>query len=181
MKKILLLLPLLVIFSACDPRSQPTQDVNAIVNATLTTVAQTAPAPTEIPSASAPTMPPMGLITGKLSYPSSLIPPMRVAFFNLTDGSVSYIDTGMNQGSYSTQLPVGTYHVVSYPYDANAAPAPSDSTLAGGYTAAVPCGLNVNCTDHSLTPVNIIAGQTAYADPGDWYAPPGSFPPMPTP
>jgi hypothetical protein len=52
----------------------------------------------------------------------------------------------------------------------------------GGYTAAVLCGLSVDCTDHGLLPVTVIAGQvTSGIDPTDWYAEPGAFPPNPVP
>ena len=45
---------------------------------------------------------------------------------------------------------------------------------------AVPCGLSVECTDHSLIHVQVTPGQdTSDVDIGDWYAPDGSFPPDP--
>ncbi len=108
---------------------------------------------------------------------------MRVVFFNLGDASASHVDTGMNQGTYSIDLPAGTYHVIAYPFSADtyAPPAPGSSVLAGGYTQAVPCGLTVDCTDHSLIVITVVSGQTTTADPGDWYAPEGAFPPMPAP
>jgi len=125
--------------------------------------------------------PGMGTITGSLSYPSSFIPPMRVAFFSLTDGSVSYTDTAKNQGSYSMEVPIGTYHIIAYPYDRSAsASAGGSSTYGGGYTQAVPCGLTVACTDHALISITVTENQTVNADPGDWYAPEGAFPQMPS-
>ena len=119
-------------------------------------------------------------MTGNLSFPSSFIPPQRVAFFSLTDGSISYTDTGMNQGTYSMDLPAGDYHVVAYPYSAGAPAAGSPiEGGAGGYTQIVPCGLTADCTDHSLIPITVSVGQTIMVNPGDWYAPEGTFPPMP--
>jgi len=202
MKRILYLLPLLLGIFACGAQSSPTQDVSGIVNATLTAIAQnnlqvvapqatftpipiqvqptaTQVAPTVLPSLS----PSMGTITGNLSFPSSFIPAMRVVFFSLTDGSVSYTDTGMNQGTYSMDLPTGNYHVVAYPYTAGMGAPPAGSPIAGGaggYTQMVPCGLSADCSDHSLITITIVAGQTIRANPGDWYAPEGTFPPMPT-
>jgi hypothetical protein len=210
MKKLPFLFLIFLFTGACTAQPQPTQDVGSIVNATLTALAlpqgnpQTSPSPifqaTEIPQPQPkptgqlvvkPTdpnttpgrdyFPPMGTIVGKLSYPSSFIPSMRVAFFNTTDGSVSYTDLPMNQNSYSMDLPEGKYHIVAYPYDPNNPPTNTENDLAGGYTSAVPCGLSVNCTDHSLLEVTVVAGQTVTADPGDWYAPLGSFPPLPAP
>jgi len=223
MKKILLVLPLILVMLACGPitvQNQPPRDISVIVNATLTAISQqnstvidqaTQPAAVDQynsgdnPQLIAPTpaavqvipgmvvrptdpnatsgsdyFPPMGKITGRLSYPSSFIPPMRVAVFSLADGSVSYTDTAKNQGTYSIDLPVGTYHVVAYPYDSSApASAGASSTYGGGYTQAVPCGLTAACTDHTLLAVTVTENQTVNADPGDWYAPEGSFPPMP--
>ncbi len=79
--------------------------------------------------------------------------------------------------------PRALYYAVAYPYSADTytAPAPGSPVLAGGYTNAVPCGLSVDCTDHSLIAITVIAGQTITVDPGDWYAPEGAFPPMPNP
>lgn len=190
--------------AACSAAPQPTPDINVIVSSTLTAVAQSQqnnsqqaqPASTNVPPVgdlvvkpSDPNatpgqdyFPPMGTVTGRLSYPSSFLPPMRVAFFSLTDGSISYTDTARDQGTYSMELPKGIYHIVAYAYDPNAtvvATATSTDSFGGGYTAAVSCGLTVDCTDHTLLEVTVTAGQTANADPGDWYAPPGTFPPMP--
>ncbi len=202
MKKILYLLPLLMIMFACSLQPSPTQDVSSIVNATLTAVAQNNPqvvvpqptftpgsaqvAPPIQPTASLSArdfIPPMGTVTGNLSFPSSFIPAIRIAFFSLTDGSVSYTDTGMNQGTYSMDLPAGSYHVIAYPYTAGMGTPPAGSPIAGtagGYTQFVLCGLTAACTDHSLIPVVVTVGQTIMVNPGDWYAPEGTFPPMPT-
>ena len=145
------------------------------------------PAATVTPPPS-PTVPATGRIAGKLSYPSEFIPPLRVVAFSLTDGRAYYVDTAMNQLEYSLEVPVGTYYVVSYlhvgtpgqtgqvdSYTLGGGP------FAGGYTAMVPCGLSVDCEDHSLLPVTVIGGDTVTADPGDWYAPEGTFPSMPGP
>jgi hypothetical protein len=46
----------------------------------------------------------------------------------------------------------------------------------------VPCGLKVGCTDHTLIDVTVVSGQiTSGADPKDFYAEPGTFPPPPVP
>jgi hypothetical protein len=176
-----------------DPGSA-TPDVAAIVNATLTAAAGTVitPTPTETPAplpvgptatetlSTTPmsSFPDMGTITGTLMYPAEGIPPLRIAAFEVTTGEVSYTDTAANQSTYTFDLPVGTYHVVAYSIGGGGFP----TGLAGGYSQFVPCGLSVDCTDHSLINVTVTAGATASGvDPGDWYAPDGSFPPMPTP
>jgi hypothetical protein len=149
------------------------------------------PTPTEAATAAAPVpsdtpegvVSGTGTVTGRLYFPSSFLPPMRLVFFNLADGQTSHVDTAMNQATYSIDLPPGTYHAVAYPYSADTytAPAPGSSGFAGGYTQAVPCGLAVDCTDHSLIPIEVTAGQSVTADIGDWYVPEGFFPPMPAP
>jgi len=122
-------------------------------------------------------IPATGVVTGTLTFPASAIPPMRVAFFSLDGGFPSYMDTALGQSSFSMELPAGKYYVVAY-----ALPAEGFSgNLAGGYTRAIACGLTADCTDHSLIPVTITVNQTIIVDPADWYAPEGSFPPMPTP
>lgn len=115
-----------------------------------------------------------GSVTGDLSYPSEGIPPLRVVAFNTGDNTYYYVDTAQNQTTYQIDnLPAGTYNVVAYTMGGE---------LSGGYTQAVPCGLSVSCTDHTLIPVAVSDGQlTGSVNPGDWYAPPGTFPPMPPP
>jgi hypothetical protein len=116
--------------------------------------------------------PSTGMIAGDLSYPSEWIPPLRVVAFDVnTMVAAGSLDTQENDSFYTLSLPVGTYYVVAYTMD---------GLLAGGYTEAVPCGLTVACTDHSLIAVQVLADMSVPdIDPGDWYAPPGTFPPMP--
>lgn len=111
-----------------------------------------------------------GTISGSLSYPSESIPPLAVVFFNQDDGTWWWIGTAQNQMSYQMTVPPGTYHVVAY----------ASGDFAGGYSAAVPCGLSAGCTDHSLLDV-VVAPNTDVTgiDPGDWYAPAGTFPSKP--
>jgi len=123
-------------------------------------------------------IPPLGTITGSISYPAEALPPMRVAFFPLDGSTTSYTDTAPGQNTYSMDLPEGQYHVVAYSLGGAGFP----TGLAGGYTEAVPCGLFASCSDHSLIPVTVVANTTqSNVDPGDWYAADGTFPPMPSP
>lgn len=131
---------------------------------------------------------PYATVTGKLSFPSEFLPAMRVALFSLTNGKAYFVDTAKGQNWYSINVPAGTYYVVSYPYEGvpgNTGQVDSytlgGGPFAGGYTRMVPCGLTVGCDDHTLLPVSVVEGQVAAADPGDWYAPAGTFPPMPKP
>lgn len=172
MKKLLVLIPLLVSVLACNFAASVGH---------VSTV--TPPA-----NSTAASQPVNGTITGKLSYPSEFIPPMRVVAFSLTDKKAYFVDTAKNQGQFSLHVPAGTYYLASYPYEGTAGNTGQVDSytlgggpLAGGYTQMVPCGLSANCTDHTLLPITVAVGQTVSADPGDWYAPEGTFPPMPNP
>jgi hypothetical protein len=118
-------------------------------------------------------MPAGGSIAGQLSYPSSGIPPMMVVAFETTSQYYQYVLTLADSSTYQIDnLPPGTYYVVAYPQGA--------LSLPGGYSQAVPCGLLATCTDHSLIPVEVKSGEvTQGINPGDFYAPDGTFPPAP--
>ncbi|MBI5935866.1 MAG: hypothetical protein HY867_19345 [Chloroflexi bacterium] len=113
-----------------------------------------------------------GSISGTLSYPSSFIPALRVVAFQVNGFNYRYVDTMQNQTVYQiTGLAPGLYRVVAYIMD---------GSYAGGYTQMVACGLLASCTDHTLLDVEVKAGKdTPSINPGDWYAPAGSFPAMP--
>ena len=116
-----------------------------------------------------------GGIAGRLSYPSSFIPSMMVVAFEVNGPNYRYVLTIENSPTYQIDgLAPGTYFVVAYPA--------SDSSYPGGYSSAVPCGLLASCTDHSLIPVEVKSDEvTQGIDPGDFYAPPGTFPAAPAP
>ncbi len=179
---------LATLFCTSTPPATPTPDVSAIVAQTLAAltaqVPPTAPPPTSAPPTArppTPTAPPpppaTGSIAGSLSYPSEFIPPLRVVAFNVATGQAYYVDTAENQGTFQIDnLPPGTYHVVAYVLGGTGLPA----GFGGGYTRAVPCGLSIECNDHTLIEVTVTAGQvTQDVRPWDWYAPEGAFPPMP--
>jgi hypothetical protein len=128
-----------------------------------------APRPTTFPTRPSPQG---GTIAGQLSYPSEMIPELRVVAFDVNSmAPAAVVETAFNQSTYVLNVAPGTYHVVAYTMD---------GMLAGGYSQAVPCGLQYTCTDHSLIPVQVLSGgQITGIDPGDWYAPPGTFPPAP--
>jgi hypothetical protein len=116
-------------------------------------------------------------ISGKLSYPGETIPPMRFVAFDLKTGA-HFTATVHTSGLYQiVHLPAGDYQVVAYPITKT-----GTSALSGGYSQAVPCGLSVNCTDHSLIAIKVADGAKVIGiDPDDFYAPAGAFPPGPGP
>jgi hypothetical protein len=117
---------------------------------------------------------PTGGIAGRLSYPSESIPPLHIVAFEVGTAARYTVSTQTNQEVFELSgLPPGTYHVVAYA---------AEGGLAAGYSQAVACGLSVDCTDHSLVDILVTPGEVFLgADPGDWYAPEGTFPPMPVP
>jgi len=173
MKRLMVLMPMILAILACNI------SINK-VPVTSTTISQ--------PESSFASQPSGGILAGRLSYPSEFLPPMRVVAFSLTDKKAYFVDTAKNQGEFSLTVPAGTYYLVSYPYEGTAGQTGEvvsytlgGGPYAGGYTQMVPCGLQAGCDDHSLLPLTVADGQTVSADPGDWYAPEGTFPPIPTP
>ena len=109
-----------------------------------------------------------GTITGNLGFPSEYIPPLRVVAFDVYSSDYYFVDTELNQGTYQLEgLPVGTYHVLAYVRE-------QGPEMSAGYSYFVPCGLSVECSDHTLIDVFVYAGQvTEGVDPIDFYAEPG--------
>jgi hypothetical protein len=115
-----------------------------------------------------------GAIAGVVKYPSDYLPPMRI-YAIATDGASHYrTNTRSNQSRFIIpDVPPGRYYVVAYTDESPG--------MAGAWSRAVPCGLKVTCTNHSLIPVTVISGITAGGvDVGDWYARAGAFPAEPS-
>ncbi|HEY9086853.1 MAG TPA: hypothetical protein VIO36_01695 [Anaerolineaceae bacterium] len=117
-----------------------------------------------------------GSVSGKLSYPSEMIPPLRLVLWNTEDGAYLTKEIPQNTAEYEWDgIAPGHYQMVAYLRDGD------PGAISGGYSQAVPCGLAVDCTDHSLIVFEVRSGETTTnIDPGDWYAPAGSFPSDPT-
>ena len=191
----ILVLSLLAVFTTqCGPLPdtvtinivEPTQpDLNQAVQSTF--AALTSQAPRKAPATPSPGSSPTAAVTtggiaGQLRYPADNLPAMYVTAYQVGSQKYQFVITNPGQGSYEIDgLAPGTYHVIAYTVGGGGFPV----GLAGGYTQAVPCGLGMNCTDHSLIDVQVEAGQTAVGVvPDDWYAPQGTFQPfpqMPTP
>ena len=171
----------------------PTAELAKMVEATLAaqgiSMPPTSPAPdpptlvpvgpTEIKSTPTPVVLVPGSISGSLSYPGSVIPALRVVAFRGEGGPQFSVEVPQGSSTYViSEIPPGIYHVVAY-----VAPSASQGLpvgLAAGYSNAVACGLRFGCDDHSLLPVVVGSGEALTGiDPQDWYAPEGTFPPMP--
>lgn len=147
---------------------------NTDADGTAETDTQTPDAQTEEAAAEKPVAMEEGGITGVVGYPSEGIPPLTVYAINQNDNSIFFsVGTQENQQEFTiTSITPGTYVVVAYPQDG--------AGLTGGYTQAVPCGLSVACTDHSLIPVIVNSGEVSLdIMVKDWYAPAGQFPAKP--
>ncbi|GAB4580093.1 MAG: hypothetical protein Fur0022_28320 [Anaerolineales bacterium] len=115
-----------------------------------------APEPTPSPASTAQT----GISTGRVCYPSEFIPAMTAYFQEVGTGDLTELAIAENQNTYSVELPIGTYRAFAYV---------ETFQLSGGYTAYVACGYAETCTDHTLMPFTIEAGQTqANIDLCDW-------------
>lgn len=115
-----------------------------------------------------------GLVTGDICYPDAEMSQVRVFFQDTaSDNLVDFVpETG--QSSYEIQLAAAEY--VAYAWS-------PDFTVGGAYSLAVPCGLgagadtNRTCTDHTLLPFRVDAGQvTPGIDICDWDGQTGDVP-----
>lgn len=115
-----------------------------------------------------PPAPGEGGVSGIVCYPSSGIPPMNLYFANVNNDDIHEFDHSTGEGPYNVSIPPGTY--VAYAWT-------KDFSVGGSYSEAVPCGLSVNCTDHTLIEFDVIAGQTTTnIDICDYYGGQGSVP-----
>lgn len=165
-KKILFMgLILVSLIAACTPSQAPTQDVEAIVQATFQALTAQAPQATPTPQ--------MGGISGTLSFPSEGIPPLLVVAFNTLTGQYYWAQTAQNQSTYQIDnMPAGKYTVFAY--------ALPDGKMVAAYDQFYVCGLHQGCNDMSLIEVDVQPGVvTTNVDPGDWYGDPSQWPPMP--
>lgn len=150
-----------------------------------TSPSPTAPVPTVAVSVSpAPGVCPpfrpisLGVITGRLAYPSEFIPALALFAIRVDDPGIyrvlhtQRVPPGSSLYTMAAVEP-GVYLVVAFVEG-------QGSGLAGAYTAAAACGLGASCTDHSPLRVMVRAGETATGiDVTDWYGAPAGFPPRP--
>ncbi len=91
-------------------------------------------------------------LNGVLCYPSDYIPKMTVYLKETNSDKVYKLTTTDNQRLFKfTNIPFGDYCAYAYTFDKTLTDTSGIETKAsGGYTKAVPCGLTVNCNDHTL-------------------------------
>ncbi|MGW8224864.1 MAG: TolB family protein [Anaerolineales bacterium] len=152
------------LISACAPFGG-TLEVD-LISETQGATTKTPPTPTSIPPT--PTPEPIadtGDVMGKICFPSEFIPSMAVYFQNTTTGKFNEMPVAENQDSYTFKLEAGEFVAFAYPQE-------GANSFGGMYSAAIACGLNVECTDHTLIAFNVLPGETTQGiDICDWYAP----------
>jgi len=180
MKKLLLVFTTLLLFTLACSLTPDSPDVNKMATSVAETLAAAeADIPTDEPTPETSTNTPTpenpyhtGTVEGKVCFPSEYIPAMYLYLANVNTQEITIISIPENQGDFSVGVPEGTYTAYAWL---------ADYTMGGTYSQAVPCGLSVNCNDHSLIEFEVIEDQTTsgievcdwYGDPSDVPLPPG--------
>jgi hypothetical protein len=158
-----LLIAVTFLIAAC---SGGQADASAIATAVAATLQ--AGAPTEAPLDLVANL---GTVQGTICYPSEGHPALNLYLQNNQSAEPALIAIAENQGSFSAEMAPGTYTAYAWTLD---------HTFGGSYSQAVPCGLSVECTDHSLISFEVTAGGTTSGiDVCDWYGNPGDVPTPP--
>lgn len=106
--------------------------------------------------------------TGKVCFPSEMIPAMTVYFEDTMNGLVTELFIAEGEGNFDVSLEPGTYLAYAWL---------PDFSLGGLYSYAVPCGLSIDCTDHDPIVVQVYPNQiTGGIDICDWYLDPSNIP-----
>lgn len=104
-----------------------------------------------------------GSVSGKLCYPSEAIPKLEIFLVDVANKNTFTQDTQLNQDNYSFEdIPSGKYIAYAYVKDMH--------ENGGGYTEMVPCGLSIDCEDHTLIEFDVSANEnTTGINICDWY------------
>ncbi len=93
-----------------------------------------------------------GTVNGRLCYPSDFIPELNVYLKEKNTGKIYKQTTQIDQEYFQfLNIPYGEYCAYSYTVenmseDQNGI----EEKVSAAYTKAVPCGLSVDCNDHSI-------------------------------
>lgn len=134
-----------------------------------------AEAPAGTPASAEPGEPALARLSGRVSYPSEYLPPMRVCALASDDPGTAHCEvTAENQAHYALSVPAGEWLLLAWPQDAGTA---GDPGLLSRASECLGTG-GMDCSDHALQPVRVGAGeQREGLDINDWYYDPGEFPP----
>lgn len=117
-----------------------------------------------------------GTITGELGFPGEYVPALIIAAIPVQGGGTYLMDTKDGDITFNmTGIAPGQYYIVAYQRET--------PSFAGGYTKFALTNMTVSDPqDHTLIPVTVEIGKTVSGVRiRDWYAPEGTFPPLPNP
>lgn len=103
-----------------------------------------------------------GTVKGTVCYPAEYIPAMIVYLKNKETSKIYSLDIEENQKPFKfKKIPEGNYIAFASTVQENLTNVNEKSAItSGGYTHAVPCGLTVDCKDHSLLIFKVENGKT---------------------
>jgi hypothetical protein len=103
-----------------------------------------------------------GTVKGTVCYPSDYIPAMTVYLKNKKTDKIYSLELQENQKAFKfKKIPEGNYIAFAYTIQEVSTDLNNKTSIAsGGYTHAVPCGLTVDCKDHSLLIFKVQNGKT---------------------
>ncbi len=103
-----------------------------------------------------------GTVRGTVCYPSDYIPAMNVYLKNKETSKIYSLEVKENQKPFKfKKVPEGNYIAFAYTVQEISTDHNNKTSIAnGGYTHAVPCGLTVDCKDHSLLIFKVEKGKT---------------------
>jgi hypothetical protein len=113
-----------------------------------------------------------GVVQGKLCFPSEYVPAMNVYLKTTGSEKVYKLVSKDNQQTFKfKKIPEGNYVAFAYTVEATSLDLNNKKSKAsGGFTHFVPCGLTVECKDHSLISFKVNKGKTTDAiSICDWY------------
>ena len=113
-----------------------------------------------------------GVVQGTLCFPSEYIPAMNVYLKAAGSNTVYKLVSKENQRTFAfKKIPEGSYVAFAYTFEETSVDLNNKKSKAsGGFTRFVPCGLSVNCKDHTLIDFKVKKGKTTNAiSICDWY------------
>lgn len=113
-----------------------------------------------------------GVVQGKLCFPSEYVPAMNVYLKTVGTDKVYKLASKENQQAFTfKKIPEGNYVAFAYTQEQSSLDLNNNKTKAsGGFTHFVPCGMKVDCKDHTLISFKVNKGRTtASVSICDWY------------
>ena len=113
-----------------------------------------------------------GVVQGKLCFPSENVPAMNVYLKTVGADKVYKLVSKDNQQAFTfKKIPEGNYVAFAYTVETTSLDLNNKKSKAsGGFTHFVPCGLSVDCKDHTLISFKVNKGKTTGAiSICDWY------------